>query len=65
MSISDEWVSFKIKSSNANISTSLAYLRNKIRRHETYRAHEIAQDLTEKGGQDLLGNENCVRDCVG
>ncbi len=47
---------FKIQSLNANRTTSLASLRNKIRRHETSRAHEIAQELTEKGGQDLLGN---------
>jgi len=49
-------VSFKIQSSNAARSTALASLRNKIRQHETSRAHEIAQELTEKGGQDLLGN---------
>ncbi len=47
---------FKIQSLNANRTTSLASLRNKIRRHETSRAHEIAQELTEKGGQDVLGN---------
>ncbi len=56
VSISEEWVHFKIQSLNANRTTSLASLRNKIRRHETSRAHEIAQELTEKGGQDLLGN---------
>ena len=36
--------------------TALASLRNKIRRHEMSRAHEIAQELNEKGGQDVLGN---------
>ena len=58
MSISEEWVSFKIQSSgsNGNRQTALASLRNKIRRHQMSRAHEIAQELTEKGGQDLLGN---------
>ncbi len=33
----------------------LASLRNKIRRHETSRAHRIARELPT-GGQDLLGN---------
>jgi len=56
VSISEEWVHFKIQSLNANRSTSLASLRNKIRRHETSKAHKIAQELTEKGRQDLLGN---------
>jgi len=39
-----------------SVPTSLASLRNKIRRHETSKAHKIAQELTEKGRQDLLGN---------
>lgn len=47
---------FKIQSSGSSRPTALASLRNKIRRHEMSRAHEIAQELTEKGGQDLLGN---------
>ncbi|KAL3053061.1 hypothetical protein OYC64_005565 [Pagothenia borchgrevinki] len=54
--MSEEWVHFKIQSSDSSRSTSLASLRNKIRRHETSRAHKIAQELTEKGGQDLVGN---------
>ncbi|KAK1906612.1 E3 SUMO-protein ligase KIAA1586, partial [Dissostichus eleginoides] len=56
VSMSEEWVHFKIQSSDSSRSTSLASLRNKIRRHETSRAHKIAQELTEKGGQDLVGN---------
>lgn len=58
MYISEEWVSFKIQSSgsNENRETALASLRNKIRRHQTSRTHEIAQELNEKGGQDLIGN---------
>uniref|UniRef100_A0A6Q2XAX7 HAT C-terminal dimerisation domain-containing protein n=1 Tax=Esox lucius TaxID=8010 RepID=A0A6Q2XAX7_ESOLU len=55
LSMSEEWVHFKIQSSSANRSTALSSLRNKIRRHETSRAHEIAQELTEKGRQDVLG----------
>ncbi|KAJ3583018.1 hypothetical protein NHX12_000015 [Muraenolepis orangiensis] len=55
VSMSEERVHFKIQSSDSR-STSLASLRNKIRRHETSRAHKIAQELTEKGGQDLVGN---------
>lgn len=31
-------------------------MRNKIQRHETIGAHLIAQELTKKSGQDLLGN---------
>ncbi|XP_073672010.1 E3 SUMO-protein ligase KIAA1586-like [Paramisgurnus dabryanus] len=54
VSMSEEWV--QIQPSNTNRSTSLASLRNKIRRHETSRAHEIAQELTKKGEQDLFGN---------
>ncbi|XP_034097178.1 E3 SUMO-protein ligase KIAA1586-like [Gymnodraco acuticeps] len=56
VSMSEEWVHFKIQSSDSSRSTSLASLRNKIRRHETSRAHKIAQELTEKGGQDVVGN---------
>ncbi|KAK1885932.1 E3 SUMO-protein ligase KIAA1586 [Dissostichus eleginoides] len=56
VSMSEEWVHFKIQSSDSSRSKSLASLRNKIRRHETSRAHKIAQELTEKGGQDLVGN---------
>ncbi|KAF3844349.1 hypothetical protein F7725_007512 [Dissostichus mawsoni] len=55
VSMSEEWVHL-IQSSDSSRSTSLASLRNKIRRHETSRAHKIAQELTEKGGQDLVGN---------
>lgn len=47
---------FKIQSSGSSRPTALAFLRNKIRWHVMSRAHEIAQELTEKGGQDLLGN---------
>lgn len=54
--MSEEWVYFKIQASNTNRSTALTSLRNKIHRHETSRAHEIAQELTEKGGQNVLGN---------
>lgn len=43
-------------SPQAQMKTALASLRNNIRRHQTSRAPEIAQDLTEKGGQDILGN---------
>uniref|UniRef100_A0A667YKI2 HAT C-terminal dimerisation domain-containing protein n=1 Tax=Myripristis murdjan TaxID=586833 RepID=A0A667YKI2_9TELE len=57
VSTSEEWVSFKIQCSGTNDrQTALASYRNKIRRHETSRAHEIAQELTEKGRRDLLGN---------
>ncbi|XP_070822086.1 E3 SUMO-protein ligase KIAA1586-like [Chaetodon trifascialis] len=57
VSTSEEWVSFKIQSSGTNDrQTALASYRNKIRGHETSRAHEIAQELTEKGRWDLLGN---------
>ncbi|KAK5854508.1 hypothetical protein PBY51_004695 [Eleginops maclovinus] len=49
--MSEEWVHFKIQSSDSSRSTSLAF-----RRQETSRAHKIAQELTEKGGQDLVGN---------
>ncbi|XP_034567279.1 E3 SUMO-protein ligase KIAA1586-like [Notolabrus celidotus] len=54
--MSEEWVQFKIQASGSSRSTSLASLRNKIRRHEVSRAHKIAQELIEKGEQDLVGN---------
>uniref|UniRef100_A0A3B4VPG3 HAT C-terminal dimerisation domain-containing protein n=1 Tax=Seriola dumerili TaxID=41447 RepID=A0A3B4VPG3_SERDU len=57
VSTSEEWVSFKIQcSGTSDRLTALASYRNKIRRHETSRAHEIAQELTEKGKRDQLGN---------
>ena len=50
-------MSFKIQcSGTSDRQTALASYRNKIRRHETSRAHEIAQELTEKGRRDQLGN---------
>ncbi|KAK0133589.1 E3 SUMO-protein ligase KIAA1586 [Merluccius polli] len=56
VSMSEEWVQFKIQASDSSRSTSLASLRNKIRRHEVSRAHKIAQELIEKGEQDLVRN---------
>lgn len=52
------WVSFQVQTSdsNKNRETDLASLRNKIQRHQTTRAHKIAQEFTEKGGQGLLRN---------
>ncbi|XP_072564568.1 E3 SUMO-protein ligase KIAA1586-like [Paramormyrops kingsleyae] len=46
----------KSSGSSENRETALSSLRNKIRRHENSRAHEIAQELTQKCGQDLLGS---------
>ncbi|KAK0132186.1 E3 SUMO-protein ligase KIAA1586 [Merluccius polli] len=63
VSMSEEWVQFKIQASDSSRSTSLASLRNKIRRHEVSRAHKIAQELIEKGEQDLVRNM-VNRDCV-
>uniref|UniRef100_A0A3Q2PD66 HAT C-terminal dimerisation domain-containing protein n=1 Tax=Fundulus heteroclitus TaxID=8078 RepID=A0A3Q2PD66_FUNHE len=58
VSISEEWISFKIQSSGSieNREAALSSLRNKIRRHEMSRAHEIAQERKQKCGQDLLGH---------
>uniref|UniRef100_A0A3B4WK65 DUF4371 domain-containing protein n=1 Tax=Seriola lalandi dorsalis TaxID=1841481 RepID=A0A3B4WK65_SERLL len=57
VSTSEEWVSFKIQCSDtSDRQTALASYRNKIRRHDMSRAHEIAQELTEKGRRDQLGN---------
>lgn len=50
-------MSFKIQCSGTNDrQTALASYRNKIRQHKTSRAHEIAQELTEKGRCDFLAN---------
>lgn len=54
--MSEEWVHFKIQSSGSNRETSLTSLRNKIKRHETSKAHNIAQELKEKSKDDAVGN---------
>uniref|UniRef100_A0A3Q2D4V7 HAT C-terminal dimerisation domain-containing protein n=1 Tax=Cyprinodon variegatus TaxID=28743 RepID=A0A3Q2D4V7_CYPVA len=54
VSISEEWLSFKIQSSGSIENREAAL--SSLRWHEMSRAHEVAQELKLKYGQDLLGH---------